>query len=905
MRLRRVEAVRYGRLREQSLGDLGDGLTVVAGPNEAGKSTFTALVRHALYGFPTQRDKEPGYYVRGEGRLVRLLFEEDGARWVVERSEGVRGGETCVRTLAGPDRPALLDEVTRGVSPLAYRVVFGFGLDEMARIEELRGSEDDIIARLYAASAGLRVSPHEVRASIDREAAELFAPRGRKPAVNARIAEIRDARERIRILQGEADSFQADQRHLLELEGGLAEAREARDSARGRATELAVAVERAEERLALIEAQDAVLLDLRRQRRQSEDEAEAIVIEDALLRAAPELDALLEEAGAFGPALEALQELDGRLATATVRAQDAVERTGLTTEVVSALGAGVEQEAAIDAARDDLQRLRLIAEGRDEDAARAASSLSLARDAAAVLLDPLGMSVQGAEDALAERFAALDALESVRGGTVLPSRASVDVPAVIMMLSGLAAIGTGAYFRQWATVGIGAVLVVAALVLLVLARVGRAGATAADERPYLEVLGLAPGAGALDLARTRRTLEAARTAVAALGDAEAGMADAERDAALAHEALEARTVLWAKWLEEQGLPEGLTPAAAGQLLGLVRDALSARAAADEVRSDVERAVARLDDFAARLTRAVSPHIEVAEPMTREDVPVIVNRLKERLAGARSASDASARLAREIAALDSRIEAEAERREHAADDLRGVLDAFGLTDGGSHDDLRVLKAQADAAAQESDRSFEELTAEKNRLAGSLEDKAHERRGGELRLEEAGLVERLGEAVDRYLVLAIASRLLESAQGRYERERQPDVVKHAERVFRRITNDDYIGLSVPLGDGRIEVFDRRSEARTSDILSRGTAEQLYLALRLGLIAQLGDAGCGLPVLMDDVLVNFDPERKQGAAEAVAELASSRQVVFFTCHPETIRLFETAAPGHTRLDLGRCVS
>jgi uncharacterized protein YhaN len=59
------------------------------------------------------------------------------------------------------------------------------------------------------------------------------------------------------------------------------------------------------------------------------------------------------------------------------------------------------------------------------------------------------------------------------------------------------------------------------------------------------------------------------------------------------------------------------------------------------------------------------------------------------------------------------------------------------------------------------------------------------------------------------------------------------------------------------------------------------------------------------MDDVLVNFDPERKQGAAEAVAELASSRQVVFFTCHPETIRLFETAAPGHTRLDLGRCVS
>ena len=59
------------------------------------------------------------------------------------------------------------------------------------------------------------------------------------------------------------------------------------------------------------------------------------------------------------------------------------------------------------------------------------------------------------------------------------------------------------------------------------------------------------------------------------------------------------------------------------------------------------------------------------------------------------------------------------------------------------------------------------------------------------------------------------------------------------------------------------------------------------------------------MDDVLVNFDPGRKQGAAEAVAELAVSRQVVFFTCHPETVALFDSVAPGHTRLELGRCGS
>jgi len=308
VRLRRIEAVRYGRLHDRSLGDLGDGLTVVAGPNEAGKSTFTALVRHALYGFPTQRDREPGYFVAGDGRLVRLLFEDDGGRWAVERSEGAHGGDAHVRALSGPDRPTLLADVTRGVSPLAYRVVFGFGLDEMARIEELRGSEDDIIARLYAASAGLRVSPHEVRAAIEREAAELFAPRGRKPAVNARIIELRDARERIRKLRQEADSFQAEQRRLQELQRDLAGAREGRDAARSRATELGLAIEHAEGLLKIIDTQDGILLNLRRQRKQLAVEADAIVIEGALLDAGPELDALLDEGAGFGQALEALQD---------------------------------------------------------------------------------------------------------------------------------------------------------------------------------------------------------------------------------------------------------------------------------------------------------------------------------------------------------------------------------------------------------------------------------------------------------------------------------------------------------------------------------------------------------------------------------------------------------------------
>jgi uncharacterized protein YhaN len=401
----------------------------------------------------------------------------------------------------------------------------------------------------------------------------------------------------------------------------------------------------------------------------------------------------------------------------------------------------------------------------------------------------------------------------------------------------------------------------------------------------------------------RRALESARGATDALGDAEARLAEAERDAVLVRDSLATRQSLWASWLAGLGMDASLAPAAAVQAIALIRDARSAAGDEKAAGADVERISAALDAFALKLAAAARPHLDVPASVSRDDIGVIANRLKERLGSARASAARSSELARDVAAVDSRIAAEEQRAATALAELTEILARFGLVDGGTHDDLRALGIAAERDAAESDAAFDALAEAKNQLEGRLETGAQEARGSELGLEEAGLAERLAEAADRYFVLACASRLLGSAQERYERERQPEVVKAAERLFSAMTQDRYTSLSIPIGDERIEVFGARADAKTSDVLSRGTAEQLYLALRLGLIAQLGDVGSGLPVLMDDVLVNFDPERKRGAAEAVAELAAGRQVVFFTCHPETVRLFSEVAPDHVRIDLGRC--
>lgn len=902
MRLRRIEAVRYGALADVSLGDLADGLTVVHGPNEAGKSTLISLVRHVLYGYPTAREKEAGYVVPGgAARMGRLVFADDDGTWAVERTDGPHGGPVTVRALDGAPRHGLVGELVRGVSADAYRVVFGFGLDEMPRVADSSVSSDDILGKLYAASAGLRVSPQQVRAAIDAEAEAIFKAGARKRSLNTLVAELKRVRSEMRDLARDAEALIAEKGQAESLSAALATAREARETARARLTALTLASRDADERVSVLEAQEELLLGLRRDRSRLADEHDALAVDQALLDAAPDLDAALAEASSCGGVADALTAAEAALVRARTRAQDAAARTGLAAATLAVLADACDLGTTAEEARGELQRLSATHESRREAAQKAAQSLEAARTAAARTLEPLGLTPDDAA-ALGARYDALDTVEALRarGGAAGP-RGSL-VPPVVMLVSGLAAAVAGAALAEWISAAIGAVLLGVGAWLLYRSRFGAPALPQADERPHLTLLGLDASAGHADLLRTRRALDAARAALERMDAVGETAAEADRDATLARDALATRRALWEGWLTSRGLDPALSPAAAATLFTAIAEARREEAAVTEAAAEVERLTARLDAVAARLAEAARPFITVPLLVTRDDVPAIANRLAERLASARDAATTRADLERRVGDLDARIEAEQAKSTRAAAELTEILERFDVAEGGSHADLRELQAQADRHAREAEAAFDEIARARNQLEGQLERLGRERAADELRLEEAGLSERVGEMVDRYLVLALASGLLSETQERYGRERQPEVVKHASHVFSTITEGRYTGLSVPLDGGPVEAYDTTSSARKPSELSRGAAEQLYLALRIGLITRLGDVGAGLPVLMDDVLVNFDPARKRGAVDAVAELAASRQVVFFTCHPDTAALFEEAVPGHARLELPR---
>jgi uncharacterized protein YhaN len=159
---------------------------------------------------------------------------------------------------------------------------------------------------------------------------------------------------------------------------------------------------------------------------------------------------------------------------------------------------------------------------------------------------------------------------------------------------------------------------------------------------------------------------------------------------------------------------------------------------------------------------------------------------------------------------------------------------------------------------------------------------------LRGEEARLLAELQALVFDWSRYALAGYLLDEARESFETAHQPHVIRDAGRFFEKFTGGRYTRLMAPLGEKTLLAVTADNRSVNPEVLSRGTAEQLYLAVRFGFIRHRATSGEPLPVVMDDILVNFDPDRARAAAEAIAELSRTHQVLFFTCHPETLVRF-----------------
>ena len=74
-----------------------------------------------------------------------------------------------------------------------------------------------------------------------------------------------------------------------------------------------------------------------------------------------------------------------------------------------------------------------------------------------------------------------------------------------------------------------------------------------------------------------------------------------------------------------------------------------------------------------------------------------------------------------------------------------------------------------------------------------------------------------------------------------------------------------------------------------MSDGTCDQLYLALRLASLETWLEHHEPLPLIVDDILLNFDDERAVATLKVLSDLARQTQVLFFTHHAHLVKIAE----------------
>lgn len=211
-----------------------------------------------------------------------------------------------------------------------------------------------------------------------------------------------------------------------------------------------------------------------------------------------------------------------------------------------------------------------------------------------------------------------------------------------------------------------------------------------------------------------------------------------------------------------------------------------------------------------------------------------------------------------------------------------------------EDLEAQRMALERELNEIESALEKAKQDKARFDEQIRQLVNDERISALRAEEESLKEELTLLTEEWIIVKMAQGLIKMAGARYEKERQPRVISEAGRFFKQLTLGRYPSIVAPIGEDRIEVMCQDNSRKEIGHLSRGTAEQLYLSLRFGFISEFSKRSGSLPIIMDEILVNFDTNRAKAAVESIVDLSREHQIFYFTCHPMTAELFKQADPG-----------
>lgn len=400
---------------------------------------------------------------------------------------------------------------------------------------------------------------------------------------------------------------------------------------------------------------------------------------------------------------------------------------------------------------------------------------------------------------------------------------------------------------------------------------------------------------------------------------------------------------WAAAVAPLGLDEGASPAQANTVLEDIRSLMVKFKDIDVFRKriqGIDRDAATFRDKATELASRIAPDLSAEDP---EEIAIALNR---RLTMARTAETEEKALRRRrvqeeerfrkaterISAVQAQLAAlceeggcrnpeglpEAEKRSRQRREIEQSLaavesrlrelsggvpvQAFLETAGAVDPDAiepRALRLGEEIEALEARKS--ELDQAIGRERSELKRMDGSGRAADLAADAENILARIRSDAEHCIRLKLASAVLQGAIERYREKHQGPILRRAESLFSRMTLESFEGLRLEFTDkgDAILVGVRPGGKETVGVtgMSEGTADQLYLAVRLASLETYLAKHEPMPFIVDDILIQFDDRRAIATLDVLAELSEKIQVIVFTHHRHLLDLARERLPAERR--------
>lgn len=441
--------------------------------------------------------------------------------------------------------------------------------------------------------------------------------------------------------------------------------------------------------------------------------------------------------------------------------------------------------------------------------------------------------------------------------------------------------------------------------------------------------------------------EANRNAQAASSRAQAARSLEKATAALAESEsqLAAWRESWASMLEPLGLAPDAPPEHALAVLDSMTDLAKSLDEAEKLATEIGDGERESALFAARLSDLARAH---APSVASAPTEAVAKMLMVSLRAAREIESSRSKLAKDredqaraIRAADLDLEASslalaalAHEAGASIDDDLGAIERRALDRAGRELELHAVEgrltvlasgAGIDALIDEArgssaidldsnliqlDEQFQAMSGDRDALGERIGEKANELRMMEETAREARadravadrehLLATLETDVERYVHLRLSLAVLRGAIEEFREKNQAPVLRRASEHFAKLTLGSFAGLRADLDDKDEPVLQGVRPDGSTRLgvggMSVGTTDQLYLAMKLASLEHTIQTRPPLPLVVDDLLIQFDDDRAAAALGCLAELSRKTQVLFFTHHDHLVELARSRLPADT---------